>query len=181
MKAKEARLIFLIKKCWTVILTLEHGLGVFSGCPRTVFPGCPRKTRAWTVYTRARVTEGYQWKKFANIFQIIITVFDNLDWYIIIQIVSVDSEIVFHVCIFYFFSHHFFLKKDFFLSPGHDQVVTIRSRNFSIVKVWCCLGLYCRGCNLAAHSSIHALFILRRVLTRFQLPKILLRPEYDSS
>jgi len=28
-----------------------------------------------------------------------------------------------------------------------------------------------RGCNLAAHSSIHASFILRRGLTRFQLPK----------
>ena len=27
------------------------------------------------------------------------------------------------------------------------------------------------GCNLAAHSSIHASFILRRGLTRFQLPK----------
>ena len=34
----------------------------------------------------------------------------------------------------------FFFKK-FFLSPGHDQVVTIKSRNFSIVKVWCCLGI----------------------------------------
>ena len=32
-----------------------------------------------------------------------------------------------------------------------------------------------RGCNLTAHSSIHASFILRRGLTRFQLPKILLR------
>ena len=46
---------------------------------------------------------------------------------------------------------------------------------FSIAKVWFCLGLYwsTRVCNLAAHSSIHSSFILRRGLTRFQL----LRPE----
>ena len=33
--------------------------------------------------------------------------------------------------------------------------------------------LYCsvRGCNLAAHSSVLASFILRREMTRFQLPK----------
>ena len=38
------------------------------------------------------------------------------------------------------------------------------------------MGLYwsARGCNLTAHSSIHAYLILRRGLTRFQL---LLRPE----
>ena len=61
-----------------------------------------------------------------------------------------------------------FFKRDF-LSPGHDWVVTIKSRNFfSIAKVWCCLGFYF---YLAAHSSIHASFILRRGLTRFQLPK----------
>ena len=55
----------------------------------------------------------------------------------------------------------------------HDRVVTIKSWNFSIAKVWCCMDLYwsTRGCNLAAHSSIHASFILRRGLTRFQLPK----------
>ena len=59
------------------------------------------------------------------------------------------------------------------MSPGHDRVFTIKSRNFSIAKVCCCMGLYwsIRGCNLAAHSSIHASFILRRGLTRFQLPK----------
>ena len=63
-----------------------------------------------------------------------------------------------------------------FFSPGHDRVITIKSRNFSIVKVSCCMGWYwsTRGCNLQAHSSIHASFILRRGLTRFQL---LLRPE----
>ena len=32
--------------------------------------------------------------------------------------------------------------KEIFLSSGHDQVVTIISRNFSIAKVWCCMGLY---------------------------------------
>ena len=35
-----------------------------------------------------------------------------------------------------------FFKKSFFLSPGHYWVVTIKSRNFSIAKVWCCMGLY---------------------------------------
>ena len=29
-----------------------------------------------------------------------------------------------------------------FLSPGHNRVVTIKSRIFFIAKVWCCLGLY---------------------------------------
>ena len=64
------------------------------------------------------------------------------------------------------------ILQDFFLSPGHDRVVTIKSRNFSIARV-CCLGFYwsTRGSNMAAHSSIHASFILRRGLTRFQLPK----------
>ena len=44
-----------------------------------------------------------------------------------------------------------------FLSPGHDRVVTIKSRDFSIAKVWRCMGLYwsTRGCDLAGHSSIH--------------------------
>ena len=31
--------------------------------------------------------------------------------------------------------------------------------------------IYCRGCNLAAHSSIQTSFISRIRLTRFQLPK----------
>ena len=49
----------------------------------------------------------------------------------------------------------------------------LRSDLRIIAKVWCCLGLYwsTRGCNLAAHSSIHASFLLRKGLTRFQLPK----------
>jgi len=38
--------------------------------------------------------------------------------------------------------------------------------------VWVYLYWSSRGCNLAAHSSIHASFILRRGLTRIQLPKI---------
>ncbi len=44
---------------------------------------------------------------------------------------------------------------------------------FSIAKVRCFMGLYwsTKGCNLAAHSYIHASFILRRGLTRFQLHK----------
>ena len=44
---------------------------------------------------------------------------------------------------------------------------------FSFAKVWCCLDFYwsTSGCNLAEHSSIHASFILRRGLRRFQLPK----------
>jgi len=66
-----------------------------------------------------------------------------------------------------------------FLSPGHDRVVTIKSRNFSIAKVWCCMCLFwsTRGCYLAAHSSIHALLILRSGLTRLQL----LRPDNNMS
>ena len=50
----------------------------------------------------------------------------------------------------------------------------IESRSFSIAKVWCCRG-FCidlpGGCNLVAHSSVHAPFILRRGFTRFLLPK----------
>ena len=59
--------------------------------------------------------------------------------------------------------------KEIFLSRGHDRVVKIK---FFIAKVLCCPGLYwsTRGCNLVLHSSIHASFILRRGLTRFQLP-----------
>ena len=41
-------------------------------------------------------------------------------------------------------------------------------RKFGVVWVYIDLP---GGCNLAAHSSIHASFILRRGLTRFQLPK----------
>ena len=51
----------------------------------------------------------------------------------------------------------FFLKR-FFLSSRHDLVDTIKSQNFFIAQVWCCRGyLYwsARGCNLAAHSSVH--------------------------
>ena len=74
----------------------------------------------------------------------------------------------------WFFSICLFKKlKEICLSPGHDRVVRIKSRNLFIAKVRCCLGLYwsIRGCYLAAHSSIHASFILRRGLTRFQLLK----------
>ena len=72
-----------------------------------------------------------------------------------------------------------FFKRDF-LSPGHDRVVTIKSRNFFYCERLVLSGfLYwsSRGCNLAAHSSIHASFILRRGLIRLQLPKLLLTPE----
>ena len=72
-----------------------------------------------------------------------------------------------------------FFKK-IFLSPGHDRVVTIKSRNFFYCESLTLSGfLYwvTRGCNLTAHSPIHASFILRRGLTRSQLPKILLRLE----
>ena len=61
-----------------------------------------------------------------------------------------------------------------FLSPGHDRVIMIESRNFSIAKVLFCRGFVfvsARGCNMATHLSVHALFILRRGLTRFQLTK----------
>ena len=71
-------------------------------------------------------------------------------------------------------------RQNLFLSPGHDRVVTIKSRIFFYCESLVLSGfLYysTRGCNLAAHSSIHASFILRRGLTRFQLPKILLRRE----
>ena len=70
--------------------------------------------------------------------------------------------------------------KEIFLSPGHDRVVTIKSQNFFYCESLVLSGfLYwsTRGCNLAAHSSFHASFILRRGLTRFQLPKILLSPK----
>ena len=59
------------------------------------------------------------------------------------------------------------------MSPRLDRVVTIKSRNFYYCESLVFSGyLYwsTRGCNLAAHSSIHASFILRRGLTRFQLP-----------
>ena len=63
------------------------------------------------------------------------------------------------------------LKNRFFCHQ--DMIGLLRSNLgfFSAAKVWFCMGLYwsTRGCNLAAHSSIHALFILRRGLTRFQL------------
>ena len=65
-----------------------------------------------------------------------------------------------------------FFLKEIFLSPGHDRVVTIKSRNFfyceSLVLSWF-LYWSTRGCNLGAHSSIHASFILRRGLTRLFL------------
>ena len=60
------------------------------------------------------------------------------------------------------------IKKEIFLSPGHDRVVTIKSRIFFYCESLVLSGfLYwsTRGCNLAAHSSIHASFILRRGLT----------------
>ena len=56
------------------------------------------------------------------------------------------------------------------LSPGHDRVVTIESGNFSIAKVYFCIGVFliiCQGFKRPAHSSVHASFIMRR----FQLPK----------
>ena len=31
------------------------------------------------------------------------------------------------------------------MSPGHDRVVTIKSWNFSIAKIWCCMGFYHQG------------------------------------
>ena len=34
------------------------------------------------------------------------------------------------------------MVQKYFLSPGHDGVVTIKSRNFSIAKVRFCSGLY---------------------------------------
>ena len=66
------------------------------------------------------------------------------------------------------------LKRNLKVIFLHDRVVTIKSRNFSFAKVWCFfLSLYwsTRGCNLAAHSSFHVSFILRRGLTKFHLPK----------
>ena len=91
---------------------------------------------------------------------------------------SYTFKIVFRTIYFIIYEQILFLK-EFFLSPGHDRVVTIKSRNFLLQKFGVVLGLYwsTRGCNLASHSSIHASFLLRRGLTRFQLPKILLRPE----
>ena len=61
--------------------------------------------------------------------------------------------------------------KEIFLAPGHDRVVTVKSRNFFYWESLVLSGfLYwsTRGCNLAAHSFIHASFILRWGLTRFQ-------------
>ena len=61
-----------------------------------------------------------------------------------------------------------------------DRVVTIKSRIFFSCENFVLSEFFywfTSGCILAAHSSIHASFILRRGLTRFQLPKFLLRPE----
>ena len=66
------------------------------------------------------------------------------------------------------------------MSPGHDRVVMIKSQIFFYCQSLVLSGFLnwsTRGCNMAAHSSIHASFKLRRWLTKFQLPKILLRPE----
>ena len=38
-----------------------------------------------------------------------------------------------------------------------------------------------RGCNLSTHSSVHASFVLRRGLTRFQLPWDCLGPTPENS
>ena len=76
--------------------------------------------------------------------------------------------------------YFFFLNEIFFVPEGHDQVVTIKSQNFFFCESLVLSGfilIYHGGCNMAAHSSIHASFILKRGLTRFQLPEILLRPE----
>ena len=84
---------------------------------------------------------------------------------------SYTFKIVFRTIYFIIYEQILFLK-EFFLSPGHDRVVTIKSRNFLLQKFGVVLGLYwSMCCNLAAHSSIHASFLLRRGLTRFQLPK----------
>ena len=72
---------------------------------------------------------------------------------------------IFHYLLFFF--NRFFVPR---IWLGRYN---LNLKNFSIAKVWCFMGLYwpTRCCNLAAHSSIHASFVLRRGLTRFQLPK----------
>ena len=63
---------------------------------------------------------------------------------------SVKSFVIFHQFFSQqrndFYNYLMSWKKHFFLSPGHDRVVTIKSLNFSIAKVWCCFGfilIYC--------------------------------------
>jgi len=60
----------------------------------------------------------------------------------------------------------------------HDRVVKIKSWNFSIAKVWSCLGFYIDlpGVVIWQHIdpfTLHSYW--EESLTRFQLPKILLR------
>ena len=49
----------------------------------------------------------------------------NVHNYIVYNLASKELELVFEPIV----SISFF-KRDFFLSPGHDRVVTIKSRNF---------------------------------------------------
>ena len=53
---------------------------------------------------------------------------------------SVKSFVIFHQFFSQqrndFYNYLMIWKKTFFLSPGHDRVVTIKSRNFSIAKIW---------------------------------------------
>ena len=51
-------------------------------------------------------------------------------------------------------------------SGCNDQISEFLLWKFGVVLVY-----ITRDCSLAAHSSVHASFILRRGLTRFQLPK----------
>ena len=83
------------------------------------------------------------------------------------------SKYVFWGSILFYFKKKKNLRD--FLSPGHDWVVAIKSRNFFYCESLVLSGFLfwsIRGCILGAHSSIHASFILRRGLTRFHLPKI---------
>ena len=53
-----------------------------------------------------------------------------------------------------------FIKKKMFLSPGHDRVVTIESRNFSIAKDWCCRGFCIDLLEVVIWQHIHPFTLL---------------------
>ena len=63
------------------------------------------------------------------------------------------------------FSWSFFQRDVLF--PGHVVVVTIESRNFSIAKVWCCMGFVLIYQGLLSGSTfIHPRFVYS-FITRF--------------
>jgi len=68
-------------------------------------------------------------------------------------------------------------KKEIFFDP---RLLRSNLRIFSVAKVWCCLGFYIDLPGVVIWQHIHQSMLhssWEEGLTRFQLPKILLRPE----